>query len=388
MQSNLLKVGRNLSLAIIVSALNEEKSIRDTLLSLEVQDRLDSRAISRSDYCIIVVDNGSEDSTLRLVEGFAKSSSVPVEIVRESTKGIVSARLAGVRYAESKMKERVKYIAFCDADVIAPSNWVSSMLSRFESSSVDVLSYTGTFPHRFWKEVPNLVRRYVSEVGTLFFPAQTIKEFDLEGKNVVFTDDVYSRFVRPPSGGFYAIRKDAYDYTGGYKREFTSSGKEVDGPTWRMYAELMRQGARLEFVPEVVLENSERRLLGDPERFFGIQTYDQLGDLSQNLRETGKGLYSRVDLLADSIDFEPVRQFVIEYYILFPCVTNPSLIGQNQQLFGDFEIPFYLDISNWRKTNMEPTGQAIYAFCDQMAQKYGHELISRIKTAKGILEEL
>ena len=360
-----------MSLTIIISALNEEQNIETVLSRLENQIDESGNEFEPERYNVLVVDNGSSDNTAELVKRFSRQSRLHIGMTYGPVQNIISARKAGVReIQENPFYSNTRFLAFCDADVSVPQKWVSSIFSGLGDKSVDVLSYNGSFPHSFWKKVPRLVERYISEVGTLFFPRETIEYYEAHKRDVKLTKQIYSEFVRPPSGGFYAIRLSTYHSAGDYEREFTEEGKEVDGPTWRLYIKLMREGANLKFVPDIEMINSERRLLGDPKAFFGIQEYDQLGDLRQDLREKSDYQYRAVDDLASSVDFAPVQRYAIQYYLLFPCLNKPELIGPNERYFGQLRDPIEKDIFKWRKRNSQVRGQDMFRFCDELTEKY------------------
>lgn len=372
-----------MSLTIIISALNEEQNIETVLSRLEDQVDELGNELGTERYNVLVVDNASSDNTADLVRRFSGLSRLHVGMTHEPVQNIVSARKAGVQEVqENPFYAGTEILAFCDADVSVPQRWVSSILRGFKDSNIDVLSYNGSFPHSFWKKVPKLVERYISEVGTLFFPTETTSYYQANKREVKITRQIYSDFVRPPSGGFYAIRSNSYHSVGGYEREFTDKGKEVDGPTWRLYIKLMRERANLKFVPDIEMINSERRLLGDPKAFFGIQEYDQLGNLRQDLREKSDGQYGAVDELASSIDFSPVQRYAIQYYMLFPCINRPDLIGLNERYFGSLRSPIETDILEWRKKNSHARGQDVFRFCDELTEKYFDKLWDELPMQK------
>ncbi|HIH10641.1 TPA: glycosyltransferase family 2 protein [Candidatus Woesearchaeota archaeon] len=372
-----------MSLTIIISALNEEQNIEAVLSKLENQVDEKGNVLDKDKYNVLVVDNGSSDDTAKLVRRFSEQSELHIGMTYEPVQNIITARRAGVRELQAnKFYANTRFLAFCDADVSVPGEWISSMMTGFKDRGTGILSYNGSFPHSFWEKVPRLVEKYVLEVGTLFFPMETITYYEVHKRDVKFTRQIYSDFVRPPSGGFYAIRLDHYNSVNGYEREFTDDGKEVDGPTWRLYIKLMGAGANLKFIPDIEMINSERRLLGAPEKFFRVQEYDQLSDLRQDLRERSDSQYSFVDNLASSIDFTPVQRYVTQYYLLFPCVNRPELIGLNETYFGSLKRAVETDILQWRSKNNRARGQDVFRFCDELTDKYSDKLWHEIPTGR------
>ena len=90
-----------------------------------------------------------------------------------------------------------------------------------------------------------------------------------------------------------------------------------------------------------------------------------LSDLRQDLRERSDSQYSFVDNLASSIDFTPVQRYVTQYYLLFPCVNRPELIGLNETYFGSLKRAVETDILQWRSKNNRARGQDVFRFCDE-----------------------
>lgn len=368
-------------LTIIVSALNEEQNIETVLSGLENQIDQQGNDIDKGRYNVVVVDNGSTDNTAILAKKFSEQSKLQIAVTYEETQSIITARKTGVREVqENPLYTNTRLLAFCDADITVPAKWIYSILNGFNDSNNHILSYNGSFPHSFWEKVPRLTQRYISEVGTLFFPSKTIKHYGAHKIKVKLSPKIFSDFVRPPSGGFYAIRMETYNSVGGYEREFTNERKEVDGPTWRLYIKLMRAGANLKFIKDIEIQNSERRLLGDPYKFFGIQEYDQLSELRQDFRETYNDQYNYIDNIANSIDLKPVRKYALEYYLLFPCVNRPYLLTQNERYFGSLKTQIKTEICKWRTKNPYPKGFEVFRFCDELTDRYFTELWNEIPT--------
>lgn len=96
------------SVSVIVPTLNEEKYLPVLLESLKLID---------SPLEVIVVDGGSEDKTVALVEKAKESfgSQSSLKVVALDRKGISMQRNIGAREATGKL------LLFCDADIVAPS---------------------------------------------------------------------------------------------------------------------------------------------------------------------------------------------------------------------------------------------------------------------------
>ena len=110
--------------SVIVPVWNGSSCIADCLRSLEAQSYPKAR------YEIIVVDNGSTDSTRDIVGGFES-----VILMHESQPGSYAARNLGLSRA------RGSYVALTDADCRADPNWLrNGMEAAFQNANAGVLA--------------------------------------------------------------------------------------------------------------------------------------------------------------------------------------------------------------------------------------------------------
>jgi teichuronic acid biosynthesis glycosyltransferase TuaG len=129
--------------SVIIPAYNAENFIQEALDSVKNQTFLD--------YEIVIVDDGSKDSTPRQVMSWAeKNLQLKLTLLRQENKGIGGARNSGVREA------RGQYIAFLDADDIwmeRKLDIVAQCLAR--SPDIDLICHdewlyeNGRNKHRF-----------------------------------------------------------------------------------------------------------------------------------------------------------------------------------------------------------------------------------------------
>jgi glycosyltransferase involved in cell wall biosynthesis len=92
------------TISVVIPALNEEGEIEECLQSLTGQ--------SFSDFELIVVDNGSTDSTCAVARDYG------ARVIVEPRRGVSRARQAGFEAARGEI------IASTDADTVVPSNWL------------------------------------------------------------------------------------------------------------------------------------------------------------------------------------------------------------------------------------------------------------------------
>jgi glycosyltransferase involved in cell wall biosynthesis len=102
-------------ISFIVPMLNAEKTISITLQSIYNQ-------VNPPSFEVIVVDNGSSDHSISLVNAF------PCKLIHEKKKGAGVARNKGLEVASGK------YVAFIDSDVRLEDNWLSESLKVLEGS--------------------------------------------------------------------------------------------------------------------------------------------------------------------------------------------------------------------------------------------------------------
>jgi glycosyltransferase involved in cell wall biosynthesis len=95
------------SISVVIPAYNAEAFIVRTLDSVERQKLQPNE--------VVVVDDGSQDSTALLVSDFSASSTLKIRLVKQTNKGSASARNLGIEISTGEL------IAFLDADdVIYP----------------------------------------------------------------------------------------------------------------------------------------------------------------------------------------------------------------------------------------------------------------------------
>lgn len=106
-------------ISVVICTLNRADLLRTALESVAAQD-LPSEAFET-----IVVDNGSNDGTRAVAEGFAALS---VRYLLEPVLGLCQARNAGWRSA------RGEFVAYLDDDAIAEPSWLAQILATFEQT--------------------------------------------------------------------------------------------------------------------------------------------------------------------------------------------------------------------------------------------------------------
>lgn len=106
---------RPTDLWVVVPAYQEEARIEGTLHALAAQhDR---------DFTLLVVDNGSTDTTVERVRAFAVAAPFPVHVLVEPEKGVGSAIDTGFRHAIAR---GATLLARTDADCLPEPGWTAA----------------------------------------------------------------------------------------------------------------------------------------------------------------------------------------------------------------------------------------------------------------------
>ncbi|MFH1510163.1 MAG: glycosyltransferase [Candidatus Woesearchaeota archaeon] len=108
--------------SVVVPARNAAGTIGKCITSLLRQE-------SKNPYEILVVDNGSTDSTAAIAKSFGKKISV----ISEKEMGSYKARNKGIS------KARGKIIAFTDSDCIANQNWLANIIKSLKEPGILVV---------------------------------------------------------------------------------------------------------------------------------------------------------------------------------------------------------------------------------------------------------
>lgn len=363
-------------LSLIIPAYNEEKTIGKVLYRLTHQYGKDGRPINSSLYRIIVVVSvKTTDHTAQIVNNFMDHSDVEIILTSDPGTGFVDARLSGIAAIPYVNDKKNEFFALCDADLIVTNTWVDYILRHFSDCDDDVISFAGTFPISFWKRVPQLARRYFEEVGTVFFDTETIEYFGYSD-DCLFNEGLFEKFGRPLSGGCYAIRLSSYHQCGGYVKEFNDAEckHELDGPTWRMMFRMQRMGGKVHYSKDNAFKCSARRMLADPYEFFSIKPFDRMNEL-KNFRNINVDAYGNLEKLSQQIDFEPVRFYVIEYYIFLWLINDITSLKRNKDYFGNIYDSIYKDIHSWNDETADKSSKAVFSFAKFLREKYAGDLL-------------
>lgn len=119
-------------LSIIIPAYNEEKNLKNKVLA-EVWDYLKSQKYS---WEVLIVDDGSTDKTVELVESFIKGYS-GFKLIKEKHKGKGGTIIAGMLQAKGD------YALFMDMDQATPISEIEKFLPKLGKYDIVIGSRSG-----------------------------------------------------------------------------------------------------------------------------------------------------------------------------------------------------------------------------------------------------
>ena len=159
--------------SVIVPAYNREKFIEETLRSVKEQ--------AYRPLELIVVDNGSDDSTLSLCERFAASehgSGFSVKVLSEKRRGASACRNTGARAATGR------WLSFFDSDDFMSPDFISDAMKLAVG---DVQLVAGATNIDDGKKVRRRVFRYSAEVE------EQILTGELSTQSMIMRSDLFGR---------------------------------------------------------------------------------------------------------------------------------------------------------------------------------------------------
>lgn len=143
------KIGENVPyISVVVPALNGERNIGAFIESIN------KLKYPTNHFELIIVDNGSKDKTIDIVQNFQNNLDLDIKLYSEKGKGAYRARNLGVLNAKGDI------IVFTDADCIVDSDWLTNMVSYFSDDNIG-----GVAGEIFPKKGDSLVERYAVSAG-------------------------------------------------------------------------------------------------------------------------------------------------------------------------------------------------------------------------------
>ncbi len=242
--------------AIVVPCLNEEATLALACHSLG----FGGQDIPPSDTVLILVDNGSTDRTVEVMEEIRCTSPSNVILARESERGYVPPRHRGVLVASNHANncghpENEVLILQADADTIYDRNYVSEMRQTAKAKPKCIIEGVTRTRPTFLAAHPG------------FFHLATIADRATEKLIAGEDDDI---IIDDKVAGY---RLSDYLAWGGHRREYDRYGDEIHAETSRLYLRGKTRGAeRIRAVHAGALP-SRRKVESDPLLYFATSGF-------------------------------------------------------------------------------------------------------------------
>lgn len=230
-----------MDLSIIISTYNNAKSLERTLNSIAKQDA------DKSVWECIVVNNNSTDDTALRVSEFAKNhSEINIRLVDESQQGLSHARNKGI--AESKGE----ILAFIDDDETINEGFVSAYIDLFYNHGAFAAS--GAVNVCYDSARPKWMSHYTEKmIGN---------PINLGNSITTITSSI------TPAGGNMAFNREVFNLYGGFDTQLGRKGDKLfGGEENELFDRLRNLGERVYYTPNAIVYHhiADRKLT--PEYF-------------------------------------------------------------------------------------------------------------------------
>lgn len=189
------------TISVVLPVHNGEKTIKDTIESVLNQ--------SLKDLELIIIDDGSQDSTIQVVECIRDNR---IKVFSYANAGLAASRNRGIHHATSE------YVSFIDADDLWASDKLESQIKALQDYPQAAVAYS-------WTD-------YIDESGRFF----------RKGSYITATDNIYARLLLInflENGSNPLIRKEVFSEVGYFDESLPAA------EDWDMW---FRLAARYEFV--------------------------------------------------------------------------------------------------------------------------------------------
>ena len=115
-----------IAISVIIPVLNNKNGLIDTL------EAVTNQSVNQSKYEVIVSDNGSTDGTLDVIHHY-KAINPQIKLVQEKLKSSYAARNKAI------LKAAGPILAFIDANMTCPKNWLQKIIEAFKILDSDYL---------------------------------------------------------------------------------------------------------------------------------------------------------------------------------------------------------------------------------------------------------
>ncbi len=220
------KKNNNIFISIITPVYNRENEIIGLLDSIEKQ------TIRSNEFELIVVDDGSTDSTIFNIESKINHLNYNIRLIKQENAGPGAARNCGVEQSKGDL------IIFIDSDCEADSNWLEMIIKCFETEKFDAFGGPDSAKTDF-----SLLQRAINFSLTSFLTTgglrghsnRPLAKFYPRSHNMGITRSLYNRV-----GGFGSLRH----------------GQDIE-----LSQRIINSGAKVVNIPEAIVYHRRRTTL-------------------------------------------------------------------------------------------------------------------------------
>ncbi|MDG6998118.1 MAG: glycosyltransferase [Nitrososphaerota archaeon] len=119
------------TVSVVIVTYNSENTIERCLHSLFRQSMISNQ--------VVVVDGGSSDSTIRIVNEMKEKSPFPISVIIEAGKTRGRCRNVGLEHCSGN------FVAFLDSDCEAPFDWINNIVTAFRNSEESIRGVGGPY---------------------------------------------------------------------------------------------------------------------------------------------------------------------------------------------------------------------------------------------------
>lgn len=214
-------------LSILIPAYNEENTILQLL-----QKVASVKLIDNVEKQIIVINDGSTDNTLQLIEDFAKSNNNITILNNEKNSGKGASITSGIKHATGD------FVIIQDADLEYDPDEYNILLKPIIDNCADVVygsRFVGGKPHRvlfFWHSIGNKFLTFLSNMFTdlnltdmetcyKLFRASMIKQIEIKEKRFGVEPEITAKIAKINNIRIYEVGISYYGRT-------FSEGKKIN----------------------------------------------------------------------------------------------------------------------------------------------------------------